>query len=436
VLRFQLQPGRPAWLAIGTDPVSAEDAAELFRREIDSRECWPLSDDPDPLVRELARATGQFIVRRGNGLKTVIAGYPWFTDWGRDTFISLPGLTLVTGRFDVARQILHAFAEHVSEGMIPNLFTDAGGKAEYNTIDGTLWYVNAVYKYVAYSQDIELLRGGLIDVLDSIVEWHERGTRYNIREDSDGLLAGGADGVQLTWMDAKVGDEVVTPRRGKPVEISALWFNALKALAELSRQLGRTRQAERYERKAARTQKTFNARFWNAQQSCLFDVLGDNGPDPSIRPNQLFAISLPFPVLNEGRRAAVVRTAEQRLLTPLGLRTLDPADPHYVGRFEGGPWQRDHAYHQGTVWPWLVGPFVTAYIRSQPDPVAARSRMRELLENIGRHLTEAGLGSVCEVADGDPPHRPGGCYFQAWSVAEPLRALCEDVLDRQPGQNR
>jgi len=432
VLRFRLQPGRPAWLAIGTDPVSADDAAELFRREIDSRANSPLANDPDPLVRELARATSPFIVRRGDGMKTVIAGYPWFTDWGRDTFISLPGLTLVTGRFDVARQIIQAFAPHVSEGMVPNLFPDAGSTAEYNTIDGTLWYMNAVYKYVTYSHDLELLRGGLIDVLDSVVEWHERGTRYNIREDSDGLVAGGADGVQLTWMDAKVGDDVVTPRRGKPVEISALWYSALEALAKLSRQLGRVRQAERYELKAARTQRAFNTQFWNADQTCLFDVLSDGGADMSIRANQLFALSLPFPVLDESRRGSVVQTVERRLLTPLGLRTLDPANAMYIGRFEGGPWQRDHAYHQGTVWPWLLGPFVTAYVRAHADQQAARGRMRELLENLGSHMTEAGLGGICEVADGEWPHRPGGCYFQAWSVAEPLRALCEDVLGRPP----
>jgi predicted glycogen debranching enzyme len=335
----------------------------------------------------------------------------------------------------VARQIIQAFAPHVSEGMVPNLFPDAGSSAEYNTIDGTLWYLNAVYRYVAYSRDLELLRGGLIDVLDSIVEWHERGTRYNIREDSDGLLAGGADGVQLTWMDAKVGDDVVTPRRGKPVEISALWYNALRSLAELNRELGRPKQAERFERKAARTRAAFNAKFWNPAASCLFDVLGSDAPDPSIRPNQLFAISLPFPILDESRRPAVIRAVEEKLLTPLGLRTLDPAHPQYTGRFEGGPWQRDHAYHQGTEWPWLLGPFVTAYVRSHADQAAARKRMRELLENLGRHLTDAGLGSVCEVADGDPPHRPGGCYFQAWSVAEPLRALCEDVRGRGP-ENR
>jgi predicted glycogen debranching enzyme len=435
VLRFRLQPGRPVFLAIGTEPVPADEAANLFRHEIESRQRWPLSDNPDPLVRGLARATGQYIVERGDGLKTVIAGYPWFTDWGRDTFISLPGLALVTGRFDVARRIIEAFAPHVSEGMVPNLFPDAGGTAEYNTIDGTLWYVNAVYRYVAYARDLGLLRGGLIDVLDSIIDWHERGTRYNIHEDSDGLLAGGADGVQLTWMDAKVGDVVVTPRRGKPVEISALWYNALQTLAELSRQLGRSKQAERYARKAERTCAAFNASFWNSNTSCLFDVLDDDGADASIRPNQLFAISLPFPVLDETRRQAVVRVVEEKLLTPLGLRTLDPSHPHYTGRFEGGPWQRDHAYHQGTAWPWLSGPFVTAYIRSHCDRPAARTRMRKLLENLGLQLNEAGLGSICEVADGDPPHRPGGCYFQAWSVAEPLRALCEDVLGRGPGNS-
>jgi predicted glycogen debranching enzyme len=428
-LVMRLHPGRPAWLAIGTDPVSHDEAAELFAKELESRETWPLCDDPDPLVSELARATAPFLVRRG-AQKTVIAGYPWFTDWGRDTFISLPGLTLVTGRFDVARQLLLAFAEHVSQGMIPNVFGDVAG-AEYNTIDATLWYVAALHRYVSYTRDLELLRGGVYDVLLSIIHWHERGTRYNILVDSDGLLAGGADGVQLTWMDAKVADHVVTPRRGKPVEVSALWYNALSATAELSELLGRAPHARELRQKAAHTRRSFNTKFWNPEKRCLYDVLGEDGPDSSVRPNQLFAVSLPFPVLDPDKQAAVVDTVSSRLLTPLGVCTLDPADPQYRGHFEGGPWQRDSAYHQGTVWPWLLGPFVTAYIRSRGGDASARTRMRSVLETLGRYLTEAGLGSICEVADGDPPHRPGGCYFQAWSVAEPLRALCEDVLARR-----
>ncbi len=430
-LVFRLRPDRAAWLALGTDPVPAEDAAALFDRDLASRDTWPLADHPNPLVAELGRATGPFVVRRGNDHQTVIAGYPWFTDWGRDTFISLPGLCLVTGRFDVARRILLAFAEHVSEGMIPNVFGDSSG-AEYNTIDATLWYVAAVHRYVSYTHDVDVVRQGLLDVILSIIDAHERGTRYNIRVDSDGLVSGGADGVQLTWMDAKVGDHVVTPRRGKPVEISALWYNALRAAAELCQVAGRAAPAKQLEKKAERTAKSFNAKFWNAAQRCLFDVLTESGPDASLRPNQLFAVSLPFPVLDAGKQAAVVDTVERRLLTPWGVRTLDRDDREFRPRFEGGPWERDHAYHQGTVWPWLLGPFVTAFIRSRGDTPDARQRMQDLLEDWGERLTEAGLGSVCEVADGDPPHRPAGCFFQAWSVAEPLRALYEDVLGNRP----
>jgi predicted glycogen debranching enzyme len=431
VFHFRLRPGKPAWLAVGTDPVSAEDAAHLFDRELRSRETWPLSNDAHPLVAELGRATSAFISRRGAEHQTVIAGYPWFTDWGRDTFISLPGLCLVTGRYDVARKILLAFADYVDQGMIPNVFGDSSG-AEFNTIDASLWYVAAVHRYVAYTHDVEVLRQGLLDVILSIIDWHERGTRYNIRVDSDGLVAGGADGVQLTWMDAKVGGHVVTPRRGKPVEISALWYNALLAAAELCELAGRPAAVKPLVAQAKLARTSFNAKFWNASAGCLYDVLTDSGPDASLRPNQLFAISLPFPVLDAAKQAAVVDAVERRLLTPWGLRTLDRDDSQFRPRFEGGPWERDHAYHQGTVWPWLLGPFVTAYIRSRGDSAEARQRMQQLLEAWGNHLTEAGLGSICEVSDGDPPHRPAGCYFQAWSVAEPLRAFCEDVLGRRP----
>jgi predicted glycogen debranching enzyme len=430
---FKLYPGAAVHLAVGTDPVSGDDAAVLLDVELARRATWPLAADADPLVAELARAATPFLVQRGNGLGTVIAGYPWFTDWGRDTFISLPGLSLVTGQYETARQLLRAFAEHVCDGLIPNLFTDQGG-ADYNTIDGTLWYINALYRYICYTGDLELLRGGLFDLLSEIIGRHEAGTRYNIRVDpADGLLSGGADGVQLTWMDAKVGDHVVTPRRGKPVEIAALWYNALRCTAALARRLGRTDAAESYEAKAARTRDSFNARFWNPDQQCLYDVLGEHDvPDASVRPNQLFAVSLPFPVLDPARHAAVVETVERRLMTALGIRTLDPAHTEYRGRFEGDPWHRDHAYHQGTAWPWLLGPFVTAAVRAGGASPAARQRARQPLELLGQHLGEAGLGSVCEVSDGDPPQRPAGCFFQAWSVAEPLRALCEDVLGRAP----
>ena len=432
VLHYRLRPGLGVWLAVGTDAVCAEDAAELFSREIASRATWPLADSPDALTRQLARGTAPFMARRSAGLSTVIAGYPWFGDWGRDTFISLPGIALVTGRFQVARRVILAFAEQIHEGLVPNRFPDCGGPACYHSVDATLWFLAAVHQYVTYSGDLALLRGGLMDSLDSIIDWHERGTRFNIHEDEDGLLVGGDEGVQLTWMDAKVEGVVVTPRRGKPVEVSALWYNGLHAMADLSRRLGRTRQAERYEAKAALTRSAFNAKFWNPAAQCLYDVLEEHGADARIRPNQILALSLPFPVLCRARRGAILETVRSRLLTPLGLRTLDPADPSYVGRFQGGPSQRDRAYHQGTVWPWLLGPFITATMRSSSNPSLTRMEMRRLLDGVEAHLSRAGLGSVCELADGDPPHRPGGCLFQAWSVAEPLRALCEDIQGQNP----
>ncbi len=432
ILYFDLEPGRAVCLAIGSDPVSADEAAGLMERELAGRTSWPLSTESEPLLVALGSATTRFLATRADGSSTVVAGYPWFTDWGRDTFISLPGLALVTGRFEVARSVLEGFARHVSQGMIPNRFPENTANAEYNTIDASLWYVAAVYRYACYTRDLDALRNGLFDVLRDIIAWHVRGTRYGIHADDDGLVGGGADGVQLTWMDAKVDGEVVTPRRGKPVEVSALWYNALRAVAALARTLGHPADASALEEQAGRTATSFNEKFWNAELGCLYDVLGADGPDASLRPNQLLAVSLPFPVLAPDRHALVVDLVAQRLLTPLGIRTLDPADPCYQGRFAGSPWQRDHAYHQGTAWPWLLGPFATAYVRSRGGSPGARRHMRKLLEALGHYLYEAGLGSLCEVVDGDPPHRPGGCYFQAWSVAEPLRALWEDVLDRGP----
>ncbi len=431
-LRFELLPGCSVHLALGTESTSVDEAAELMGRELVARTTWPLSAASEPLLSSLGAVTPRFIAHRANGSSTVIAGYPWFTDWGRDTFISLPGLALATGRFEIARALLKDFAEYVSEGMIPNRFPEGGGAAEYNTIDATLWYVVAAYRYACYTGDLGLLRDGLFEVLRDIISWHVRGTRYGIQVDQDGLLTGGADGIQLTWMDAKVDGEVVTPRRGKPVEIAALWYSAQRAVAALARALGDDGDASALEEQAALTAASFNEKFWNPDLGCLYDVLGSDGADASLRPNQLFAVSLPFPVLAPGRQAAVVDVIERRLLTPIGLRTLDPADPRYRGRFAGTPRERDHAYHQGSVWPWLMGPFVSAYVRSRNGAAAARQRMRGILESLGEHLYVAGLGSLCEVADGDPPHRPGGCYFQAWSVAEPLRAFWEDVLDRGP----
>jgi len=378
----------------------------------------------------LERAGDAYLVRRGDG-KTIIAGYPWFTDWGRDTFIALRGLCLATGRMIDARSILQEWAEAVSEGMLPNRFVDQGGAAEYNTIDASLWFVVAVHDYLAAmgrrrlrvpAQERLVLEGAVRAILDG----HIRGTRYRIRTAEDGLLAGGEPGLQLTWMDAKVGDWVVTPRVGKPVEIQALWLNALRAAEWFTEEY-----RPLYERGAA----AFAERFWNAEGGYLHDVIdADHEPgkvDPSLRPNQIFAVGgLPFQLLEGPRARQVVDAVEQVLLTPLGLRTLAPGSPGYQPVYEGDPRARDGAYHQGTVWPWLLGPFVEAWVRVRGNTVEARHEARQrFLEPLLAHLNEAGLGHISEIADAEAPHTPRGCPFQAWSVGEALRLQLEVLPD-------
>ncbi|HKQ46951.1 MAG TPA: amylo-alpha-1,6-glucosidase [Phycisphaerae bacterium] len=389
----------------------------------------------DPLVGPLARATADFIVSRGDDQKTVIAGYPWFGDWGRDTFISLPGLCLVTGRHDTAREILETFAQYVDGGMIPNRFPDFGQAPEYNTADAALWYIHALDRYVTYSGDTALA-DRMFPIVEKILAAHQQGTRHGIRADSDGLLAAGENGFALTWMDAMVSGQAVTPRIGKPVEISALWYNALSIAAGHAERLGKTGLAQSWRALAALARKSFNGKFWNAASGCLYDVVDVNGQadaaDVSIRPNQLLAISLTHPILDEEKWSPVVGVCERLLWTPLGLRSLAPTDPAYRGRYAGGVAARDQAYHQGTVWPWLFGPFVTAYVRAHGGTAQAVSSARTMLDGLIHHFGEAGIGSVSEVADADAPHAPGGCPWQAWSVAEPLRALCEDVLGTHP----
>jgi predicted glycogen debranching enzyme len=402
-------------------------AGELRAREIERR-ARLIQGAPHPI---LANAADQFLVDRG-GQKSIIAGYPWFSDWGRDTMISLPGLTLVTGRYEDARSILLAFAACIDRGMLPNRFPDAGEQPEYNTVDATLWMFHAVHELLRYTGDFFFVRQHLYERLVDVIAWHERGTRYGIKLDSDGLLRAGETGVQLTWMDAKVGDWVVTPRHGKPVEIQALWYNALCVMEQLATAFEDHDRSRAFAVLALRARESFPRAFWNPTERCLHDVLGDTGPDAAIRPNQIFAVSLPYTMLEPAEALAVVETVERELLTPYGLRTLSPRDSHYRGRFDGDMTSRDAAYHQGTVWPWLIGPFLTARVKTRGNSVEARTGAAELLRPLHQHLSEAGLGQISEVFDGDAPHRPGGCIAQAWSVAEVLRALVEDVEGRLP----
>jgi len=371
-------------------------------------------------VQQLVLAADQFIVRRpladNPEALSVIAGYHWFGDWGRDTMIALPGLALATGRPEVARNILRTFARFVDRGMLPNVFPDAGETPEYNTADATLWYFEAARQYLAATDDLELVRE-LFPVLADIVDWHVKGTRYQIHADpADGLLYAGGPGVQLTWMDAKVGDWVVTPRIGKPVEINALWFNALLTMARFAQVLGKDGGA--YEQMAVRVRESFQ-KFWNAEAGYCFDVLdGPNGHEATLRPNALFAVSLPESPLTAEQQRAVVDVCARRLLTSHGLRSLAQEDPAYTGHYGGGPRERDGAYHQGTAWGWLLGPFAQAHLRVYGDPEQAA----QFLEPIAHHLTVHGLGTASEIFDGDPPFTPRGCIAQAWTVAEVLRA--------------
>lgn len=376
------------------------------------------AEAPVPLA-QLVRAADQFVVARASAAEpaghTLIAGYPWFTDWGRDTMIALPGLTLRTGRSDIARQILRTWARHVDRGMIPNRFPDHGDRPEYHTADATLWYLWAIDQYVRATADTATL-AELFPVMQEIVAWHRRGTRHNIRVGDDGLVHAGDSGVSLTWMDARIGDRAVTARGGKPIELSALWYDALCNLARLADLL--EQPGEEYARLAATTRASFG-RFWNAERGCCYDVLdGPFGADGSLRPNQVFAVSLTHSPLPRPQQEAVVAACARHLLTPCGLRTLAPGEPGYRGRYAGGPVERDEAYHQGTVWGWLLGPFVLADYRIHRDAARARA----LLEPLLGQLWSYGMGSLGEVFDGDAPHNPGGCPAQAWTVAEVLRA--------------
>jgi predicted glycogen debranching enzyme len=432
ILRFDLRKGTGAAVIASTEPREAGNADEYRRSEI-SRRLSIVAQAPikDEFVQTLTAAADQFIVARGNQT-TIIAGYHWFSDWGRDTMIALPGLTLATGRYDLARSILRNMARHVDRGMLPNRFPDSGENPEYNTVDATLWFFEAVRSYLAYTDDLDFVDQELYGVLTEIVSWHVGGTRFGVKVDSDGLLNSGEPGIQLTWMDAKVGDWLVTPRHGKPLEVQALWYNALRIMQDLALRLGDEVNNRRYQAMATLAISSFNRLFWNEEIGCLYDVVNSTARDASIRPNQIFAISLPYTILNPERAQSVLGVVQQHLLTPYGLRTLATSDPQYRGRYSGDQSSRDGAYHQGTVWTWLMGPFLTAYIKVRGRNELARRRAESWLLEMKNHLSASGLGQISEIFDGDDPHRPLGCIAQAWSVAELLRATVEDVHGLRP----
>lgn len=400
----------------GSDVVKAiqNDSKILGARLPKSAPAW---------IRSLARASDQFIVRRGNAGAagaSIIAGYPWFADWGRDTMISLPGLATVLGRYDIAANILKTYSSFVDRGMLPNRFPDGGEIPEYNTADATLWMFHALEDYLQAKPNPELL-GHLFPTLASIIHAHVDGTRYGIQVDGkDGLLRAGEAGMQLTWMDAKNGDQVFTPRIGKPVEINALWLNALNVMIRCAGRVHNLSEKRFCESLLERASRSFS-RFWNEERNCLYDVIdvaGTDARDDRVRPNQILAISLPYCALPPSQMRAVVERCGRDLLTSYGLRTLSAKDPGYLGSYSGNPWHRDAAYHMGTVWAWLLGPFARAHFRVYGDARLAQS----LLEPIAQHLNAACLGTVSEIFDGDAPHPARGCFAQAWSVAEILRS--------------
>jgi predicted glycogen debranching enzyme len=431
ILTAETHEPMPASAALAGERVRQQEISDRFHRAHQA-----LMPGTERLrVDRLALAADQFLVERrdasGKPLgKTVIAGYPWFSDWGRDTMIALSGLTLATGRSDIAASVLRTFAKFVNQGMLPNRFPDAGDAPEYNTVDASLWFFVAAHEYLRATHDT-VFAAEIYPTLKDMLDWHMRGTRFGIHMDrTDALLFAGEPGVQLTWMDAKVGDWVVTPRIGKPVEINALWFNAVSILRALAAELEQSDDHVDYAALAGRIRQSFEQAFWFEAGGYLYDVIdGPEGEadaagrrrDGSLRPNQLLALSLPHPLLSGEKARRVLDLCAAELWTPVGLRSLAARDGRYVGRYGGGPIERDGAYHQGTVWTWLLGPFVAAHYRVHGDPAAAL----EFLRGIPAHLREACVGQVSEIMDADPPFEARGCFAQAWGVAEILRVWSE-----------
>jgi len=428
VFTTTLNTGDQLGIIVSTDDPTGRDAQNLATEEKARRKnlfsALPVADE---LTQGLTLAADQFVVRRGADLKTIIAGYHWFTDWGRDTMIALPGLTLVTGRYADAKKILQAFAENIDQGMLPNRFPDSDENPEYNTVDASLWFFVSAYKYYHYTQDQSFLKKTLLPAMAEMLDWYQRCTRYGIHMESDGLLAAGEPGVQLTWMDAKIGDWVVTPRNGKAVEINALWYNAVAIYAKLLRTVGRKEEAETYQTLSKKIIKRFVQVFWNPEGGYLFDVVNGDKIDSAIRPNQILALSLPFALLGRTRARQVLKTVEDHLLTPVGLRSLSSQDPAFNPTYQGNAYQRDSAYHQGTVWTWLLGPYLTALVKVRGK--TGRRQGLKLVQAVQNHLSESGIGQISEIFDGHAPHAPRGCIAQAWSVAEIMRAYIEDLQD-------
>jgi len=427
-IRFEIESGGEQTLALTSGEVETPDRTDIIRREGERRtSIEQRAPTSDFLAKALWLVTDTYLSKR-DSRQTIIAGYPWFTDWGRDTCISLPGLCLVTGRHDKAWQIIDVLCGRLSDGLVPNCLSTIPQNSAYNSIDASLWLIHAIERYLVYSHDETRVCDMAWPAIKNILAAYRQGTRYNIHMDTDGLITGGAPDVQLTWMDAKVGEQVLTARQGKPVEIQALWLRALEVGERLGQRFGESAYATRCRREREVALRSFRAKFWNEEGDYLYDVVeGPQGTDASIRPNQLYALSLCADALPHDQAKRMLMVVKRHLLTPVGLRTLSPTDRRYRPRYEGGVSERDSAYHQGTVWPFLLGAFVTAWVNVFGRNPTTQIEARTFLDGLEKHLREACLGQVSEIFDGDAPHDPHGCPAQAWSVAEPLRVLVEDL---------
>jgi predicted glycogen debranching enzyme len=427
---IELNPGDEKTITVVCsvdDPITSLDGERIINDEIKRQDTILNGLPEDQFLRLLVSAADKFIVyRKSTNSKSVIAGYPWFTDWGRDTMIALPGLTLATGRYEEARDILYTFALYEKDGLLPNVFPDGTGDPAYNTVDASLWYFEAVYKYFQYTKDSDFIDKHLLKSMINIINSYKNGTLFNIRMDKDYLISAGNAETQLTWMDAKAGNWVVTPRHGKAVEINALWYNALMVMAEIMREIDGN--GDEFSALAGKVKKAFVEQFWNERGNCLFDVVGDQEKDNKMRPNQIIAVSLSFPVLDGALAKCVVDSVYEQLYTSMGLLTLSRNDPQYRGIYAGDQFARDGAYHQGTVWAWPLGRFISAYVRVYKDKQNIKKQLESFFIPFQDHLRDACLGSISEIFDGNEPLVPRGCFAQAWSVSEILRSYVEDYM--------
>jgi len=409
------------------EPIDLTDGNTIIDEEIIRQQALISEFKNDAFLGKLVLAADKFIVRReSTNSKSIIAGYPWFTDWGRDTMIALTGLTLSTKRYKDARDILYTFAKYEKDGLIPNVFPDGDNEPVYNTVDAALWFFQAVYKYIMYTGDIDFVKNELLAVLERIINAYRQGTAFEIKMDKDFLVSAGNEYTQLTWMDAKVGDWVVTPRHGKAVEINALWYNAVMVMSHILKKNGKDNSG--YARLGEKIKESFLEVFWNEQEGCLYDVVNENGKDGKIRPNQILAVSLPFPVLEGKYAKAVVDTVYRKLYTAYGLRTLCNTHPEYRGFYVGDQYQRDGAYHQGTVWVWPLGQFITAFARVYKGDRNLAEIIKSFFIPFYDHLNDACIGNISEIFDGNEPLVARGCFAQAWSVSEIIRSYVEDYL--------